>query len=81
VLADERYVQHLLLQSQGGGFQELTTNKGGCGVCKIHEIFTEISTLKISESETAHPWLGCWRDCVASPLHIQNTSQLAHALD
>jgi hypothetical protein len=27
----------------------------GCGVCKFHKIFTEISTMKCSESETAHP--------------------------
>jgi hypothetical protein len=58
VLGDEKHVQHLLLQSQappGGGFQDFTTNKGVCGACKFHENFTEISTLKISESETAHP--------------------------
>jgi hypothetical protein len=58
VLGDEGYVLQLLLQSQappGGGFQYFTTNKGGCGMCNFHEIFTEISSLKFLESEKAHP--------------------------
>jgi hypothetical protein len=46
VLGDEGYVQHLLLQSQappGGGFQDFTTNKGGCGVCNFYENFTDFN--------------------------------------